>query len=122
MRLRCVRIVSPVDGSQLAESEWVRIGQEYVVLTLLIDASGHVKAQLLAEDRTPSYWPGEMFETVDETLPPNWVARLDPDGLLEFGPRDWLRKGFWEDYFDRAPEAAAQYERELSVILGAAPL
>lgn len=117
MKVRCLRVVSPVDGSELAESSWVRVGQEYVVLTLLIDPSGHVKVQILAEGQSPGYWAGEMFETTDETLPPNWVARLGSDGLLEFGPKDWLRKGFWEDYFDFVPEARAQYEHELSIVL-----
>jgi hypothetical protein len=107
-----------MDGSGLAESAWVGIGQEYVVLTLHIDPSGHVQVRIVDNDKTPSVWPSEMFETTDETLPPNWVARLDPDGLLEFGPHEWLRKGFWEDYFDYVPEARAQYEHQLSVILG----
>ena len=121
MKLRCLSIVSPVDGSQRAESAWLRVGHEYVVLTLLIDASGRVKVQILDEDQTPSYWQGEMFETSDESLPRNWVARLDPRGLLEFAPRDWLRDGFWEDYFDGVAEAEALYERELSIIVGDEP-
>jgi hypothetical protein len=118
MKVRCLKIVSPVDGSDLAESSWVRVGHEYVVLTLLIDPSGYVKVQILAEGQSPGYWAGEMFETADETLPPNWVAHLGADGLLEFAPNDWLRKGFWKDYYDFAPEARAQYEHELSIILG----
>jgi hypothetical protein len=118
MKVRCLRIVSPVDGSELDESSWVRIGHEYVVLTLLIDPSGHVKVQILAEGQSPGYWAGEMFETADETLPPNWVARLRSDGLLEFGPKDWLREGFWDDFHNSEPEARAQYERELSIIIG----
>ena len=118
MKLLCLRIISPVDGSPLADSAWVRVGHEYVVLTLLIDAGGQVKARILAEDQTPSYWAAEMFETSDESLPLNWVGRLGPEGLLEFAPRAWLRRGFWEDYFDGDADARAQYERELSVILG----
>lgn len=117
MKVRCIRIISPVDGSDLVESSWVRVGHEYVVLTLLIDPSGHVKVRIANDRESPGIWASEMFETSDENLPPNWVARLEVDGLLEFGPKDWLRKGFWEDYYDYEPEARAQYERELAIIL-----
>jgi hypothetical protein len=120
MRVRCLKIVSLVDNSELTESGWVRVGGEYgeyIVLAFLIQANGRMKVQVLDEDGSPGYWAGEMFETIDETMPPNWVGRLNSAGLLEFGPRDRLRKGFWADYHDDVPEALEQYEREFSIVI-----
>ena len=117
MRVRCTKLVSPVDGSPLTGSVWVKVGREYQVLGILADPRGRVRVQVLDDDTSPSYWPAEMFEATDERLPDNWVARLDDRGVLRLAPASWLRAGFWEDYFDGRPDAMAQFERELPALL-----
>jgi hypothetical protein len=120
MKVRCNRIISPVDGSRIIENDWLTAGDEYLVLSLLIDPNGHVQLRVIDNDGTPSVWPAEMFETTDERPSPNWLIRLGSDGLLEIAPGSWLEPGFWEDYFDDVAEARSDYENELSVIVAAA--
>ncbi len=58
-----------------------------------------------------------MFETVDRSVPSNWVVDVKEGGLLSMRPAAWLERGFWERYFDDDAAAIAAYERELAVIL-----
>jgi hypothetical protein len=119
MKVRCNRIISPVDGSRLVESDWLTVGDEYLVVSLLIDPSGHVELRVIDNDGTPSVWRAEMFETTDERPAPDWLVQLGSDGILEIAPGPWLRPGFWEDYFDYVAEAQRDYESELSIIVAA---
>ena len=52
-----------------------------------------------------------MFMTVDGRLPDSWEARLGEGGVLRLGPREWMKPGFWDAYFDREPTAVEAYER-----------
>jgi hypothetical protein len=53
----------------------------------------------------PSIWDSRMFETVSESIPQNWKAHLTGSGRLELSPPNWLRSGYWEDYYDGSSDA-----------------
>lgn len=116
MRVRCLRIIDAIDGKVETDSAWLRVGREYTVLA--ISAFGGRVLLRIASDEAgvPALFQAEMFEVVDSRLPSSWRATLEQSGGLDIGPDAWLQAGFWEDYFNDAPEAVAIYERERAAI------
>ncbi|WP_322747570.1 MULTISPECIES: hypothetical protein [unclassified Frankia] len=118
MRVLCTRIISPVTSGSIEDSAWVRLGGEYIVISVLACPGRRIELQIVGDDvRAPGLWDSEMFMTVDDRLPSNWVAKVGEGGVVELAPRRWLEPGFWEAYFDRDPDAVAAYEDELRQIL-----
>jgi hypothetical protein len=115
LQVRCVRIINPVTGLEVPGHPSVHVGSTYVVLEVLASyqtGQGRVQFRIATDDDgVPSLWPGEMFESVDSAIPPNWGVKATPEYVV-LAPHTWLRPGFWEDFFDRVPEALEAYERE----------
>jgi len=53
----------------------------------------------------PTVFPPELFEIVDSSEPDFWVCKFGEYGERYCYPAEWMRVGFFEDYFDRLPEA-----------------
>jgi len=125
VRVRCVRFfksVGPGYGEPVEEHPRLRIGEEYVVLSVLVcDWIWRVGLQLLDRDDGWGWYPAGMFETVSPAIPSNWVTQLDSEGSLHLAPRAWLEQpGFYEGYINgerNGPAAREIFERERAVIL-----
>lgn len=118
MRVRCIRIPSPVEGAVLESSPWVTVGREYTVLSLIATFKGFIRLQLRIDDeRGLRYFASDCFVTVDTSIPPNWIARVRDGGHLEFAPESWQAVGFWESYYDDDPAAREAVDRELLILL-----
>jgi hypothetical protein len=93
-------------------SGWVKLDSTYHVLAIWIEP-GRTRLRLVGEQTTtPALFEPEMFEVVSSTIPSNWVITSPKMGFFEIGPEAWTRPGFWEEYFDRKPEAIACFEEE----------
>ena len=124
MRVACIKVVKTVGpdrGEVLESDEGISVGQEFSVLSILAEPQSvwPLLIQVLHPDRGPLWYPAEMFTTVDSTLPSNWVGELRIDGSFRLAPEAWLKRGFWEEYFDhqRSGAAADSFRRELEIIL-----
>ena len=124
MRVRCVRLfksAGPGYGEPIDEHPRLKLGDEFVVLSVLIDDSlWTVGLQLLHEDGSRGWYPAAMFETILTRVPRNWVVQLWQDGSLHFAPEAWLQPGFFEGVVDgerNGPAARAILDRELAIIL-----
>lgn len=126
MRVRCTQLIEasgPKRGQRRASHPSIVVGEEYVVLSVMIDGSERdpwkVSLQILEPDGRPVWRPGRMFETTDTTVPSNWTVELWNDGSLHMAPASWLREGYWEDFWKEGPdsEAAKVFKRQLAVIL-----
>jgi hypothetical protein len=126
MRVRCTHIVeiSGADrGRRLDHHPLISVGDEFVVIAMTIDPDRGrpwvTSLQVHEEGSSPSWWSGEMFETISSTAPRNWIVQLWADGSLHIAPAPWLERGFWEEYFDhqRGGQAAETFRRELQIIL-----
>jgi hypothetical protein len=122
MIVRCVRQVSIVGVLQSPTDSWLTVGRDYTVLELAMDptrSEGFRSVEVRVEaghDATPGLFSGTNFVVVDGRLPSNWRATISENGRLDLGPESWQQRGFWEDYFDREPQAIATYESERLVI------
>jgi len=128
MRVRCVQIVDtsgPTRGERLKASPHIEVGEEFHVLSMLIDGDSEAALphllQILDRDGSPTWWPLQMFETLSSAIPPNWEIHLDAMGSLQIAPGAWLRPGFWEEYFDNPGDgdAAETFRCEVDIIVTA---
>jgi hypothetical protein len=126
VRVRCVRFfksVGPGYGEPVDDHPRLRLGEEYVVLSVLVcEWPWNVGLQLLDPDDEWrwSWEPAGMFETVSTAIPSNWVTQLNSDGSLRLAPEAWLEPGFHEGYVNgerNGPAAREIFERERAVIL-----
>ena len=118
MRVLCRTLTSPVSGEPMSASTWLRIDGEYVVVSVLAVPGRRVEMQIIDEGgQAPSWWDSEMFLTIDDRVPANWVAQVGEGGAVRLGPARWLAPDFWESYFDREHEAIKVFDEELTRML-----
>jgi hypothetical protein len=122
--VRCVKIVrtfAPNLGEEVESASQIKIGDELVVLSLLIDpkAAWPMLFQTLHGKIDPLWWPPAMFELVDSRIPSNWIIELRSNTSLHIAPAAWLRPGFWERFSEArwGGEHAETFAREAEVIL-----
>ena len=68
--------------------------------------------------------PADLFKTTNGRLPSNWFDDCPGDGLVQIGPRSWVRPDFWLDYWgsdastpERQQKAMDDYRRERELIM-----
>lgn len=101
----------------MSESSWVKIGKEYIVISVTAVPERAPKLQIITDDGTPGWWDSTLFITTSSLIPANWVAYVTEGGIIEMGPEPWLRRGFWEAYFDQDRDARLIFDEELQKIL-----
>lgn len=118
--MRFFKSSNPGYGTPVEDHPRLRLGDEYVVLSVLVsDWLWQVGLQLLEGDRW-GWYPAGMFETVSAAIPSNWVTQLDSEGSLRLAPEAWLQPGFYEGYVNderNGPAARQIFERERAIIL-----
>lgn len=115
------REVLPTANGRVQDSiSWLPAGRAYTVISVEIAANGDRYLRLFEDDQGDfglGLCEAQYFETVDESIPSNWVIRLEPKGVIDLSPSSWLTPGFWEDYFDDDPGAIQKLQTELKIIL-----
>ncbi|HEX9695412.1 MAG TPA: hypothetical protein VGB64_03755 [Actinomycetota bacterium] len=113
-----MKFIDPATRQERENAPWLQLDHEYPVLAIDVLPDKRVLFRIeSADDGTPALFDAEMFVTTSTEIPGNWRARVEEGGSLQLAPEPWLRLGFWDDFFDRKPEALETYERERAVIL-----
>jgi hypothetical protein len=63
--------------------------------------------RLLNDEGKPYLYPPDLFVIVDPSEPDDWVSEFGEEGERYAYPKELGRPGFFEDYFDRDPQATA---------------
>lgn len=120
MKARCTTLASATTGETLDKSAWLTVGRTYEVLAMSATVGGDIFLRLIGDDgHTPGLFSAALFESVDETMPGIWEARIDSQGRLGIAPASWLRRGFWEDFFNGVPTALEAFDHARTAILSA---
>jgi hypothetical protein len=69
--------------------------------------------RIVDEGGEPILYPKYLFDVIDPTIPESWVRKDYPDDEYFIDPPELSHRGFYEDYFDRKPEATAIFEQFL---------
>ena len=108
MRAVCVSL----DGERGSKAGWLTLHREYVVLAISADPVSGIEFRILADDgRTPILADSRLFAANEQSFPTFWVGRVTEGGVVELGPPEWLKRGYWESFFDQDPEAIATFHR-----------
>jgi len=65
-------------------------------------------------------FPLRDFALVSNKIPASWQIGWDSE-ILVLGPEAWNQIGFWEEYYDRNPNATRLFEEEFKKIVSADP-
>ena len=116
MRVVCQKIVNPATLEIEERNPWISVGREYVVLEILAVPGSYIHLRIDLDSSVSSVWDAAMFETIDQSVPSNWVVEIASDGQLSIGPARWIEAGFWERYFEGDELAIGIFEREVAQI------
>jgi len=119
MKVRCIKLLDS-KGQPVERSPWAKLGGVYHVLTIWIEPT-QTWLRLVGQEPTPTLYQPEMFEVVSPVIPSAWVITSPKPGCLSFQPEAWSRPGFWEEFFDREPEAVACFEEYRKLIIASDP-
>jgi len=90
-------------------------GQPYVVIG--IEAN---QLRILNDAGRPYLYPPNLFSTVDDREPPDWVTEFGDDGERYSYPPPLNEPGFFEDYFAQKARAVGTFWRVVNQRLAAA--
>lgn len=90
-------------------------GQRYLVIGIEAD-----DYRLLNDWGEPCLYPPELFRVVDASEPEQWVSETGADGERYAYPPALNKPGFFEDFFDRKPEAMQTFWQTINHGLTAA--
>jgi hypothetical protein len=119
MKVRCIKLLDSM-GEVAEHSAWARVGNVYHVLSISISPS-QTRLCLIGDEPTPALFELDMFEIVSSTIPSVWVITSPKSGWFSLAPEPWSRPGFWEEFYDREPEAMACFEEYRKLIVASEP-
>lgn len=117
MKVECVGLSDPATGKPVRKSASLTVGKVYQVLCVFMEEKGPVKYRLIRDDgHTAALYESSHFKVVSGVLPSNWVAHYQADAFFELAPKTWVKRGFWENYFDGDSTAIKQFNEEKEII------
>jgi hypothetical protein len=118
MLVICERIFDSLSTKEMSSSPWITIGKKYVVLGIeLQPGEGQYYVIPSDEDGGAILSDIKQFRIVSNKLPACWRVAVDNNGMLSFGPEEWLLTDFWDRYHDGEAAAAALYKEIKEALL-----
>lgn len=113
-----VILKASIDVKERRLNSWLRTAKEYIVLAVEQHSGGVTGYRIASEDgEQPVVFEAALFDVSDGHLPSSWVVMSLQGATLELGPAEFGRAGFWEEVFDREPEALEVYQATKERIL-----
>lgn len=117
MKVKCTKIVSSKNDTELEVSSVLTINKTYVVLQLMKRGSNLYYYILGDAGGCGAYMNAAQFVIVEHSIPSNWQVSKFCDGdffLLQ--PQAWDQKGFLELLNDNDQEALSIFTKEVEKI------
>lgn len=120
MKVLCRKIISPTGKDLGEDSPWLKVGNEYVVLALIIvEGSGmQIYIQTEAQDE-PYFFSLIGFEFINQNIPSLWITKITEAydrKVMTMLPSSWDYESFFEDMNDQNPKAIALFNKEVEQI------
>ncbi|QWT22174.1 hypothetical protein KPL74_09215 [Bacillus sp. NP157] len=124
MKVKCVRYFDS-RRRPANDSAWLTLGKVYHVMGLQAEKDTRLDYLIVTNDVDPGfaamgYHPSESFEVVSDIIPPNWERSVSGNSVQTM-PGSWLVPGFFEQFYDRDPNAYSIYEHERDVVMKSDP-
>jgi len=119
MKVKCINIYNKFTDKFQNSSNILTIGREYIVLNVEI-SSGTGTINYRVETDLPSKMPAlcsaSQFEIVSNKICSIWRIHQYPSGSIRLCPESWTAPEFWENCYNRDPQALAIFRREKAII------
>lgn len=118
MKVKCVNIYNENEKKYHDTSYWLTIGKEYTILEIFIGSNNKTYYRLIGDnpDGLPNLENALQFELITGKIPSNWVVSQPNPDVIVFSPQLWLDPDFWDQCFDRDPEALKIFAKEAKII------
>jgi hypothetical protein len=85
MRVRCIKLINEDNKTELELADGtISIGHEYEVLSLCIKSNGQY-VEIKPDNSSKTVLKNlELFEIVEDSIPPNWGVYYTPQTGIEF--------------------------------------
>ena len=84
-------------------------GKHYLVIGIEADSY-----RIVDEVGEPYLYDSGAFKIIDPRESELWVSEIGEDGERYCYPKEWIKPGFFEDYFDNVPSAREVFIKVLS--------
>ena len=117
MKVICRRTAAP-DGSPVAPEgyPWLRVGAEYVVLSVEIQPPLSVWVRVLTELDQVALFRLQDFEVSDSSLSSLWILDMVED-YVSLALPNWHETGFWDRVYDNDEGTLAQLAADVADLL-----
>jgi hypothetical protein len=91
------------------------VGNTYEVIGIEAD-----DYRIVDDENEPIIFDRACFDVVDSSEPAFWVSMID-DGVQYAYPPEWMRAGFFEDYFDYDEDVRREFWSQYQRYFGMKP-
>jgi len=117
MKVLCRKIISP-SGKNLGEnSPWLKLGNEYIVLAIMLVENTGMQIYIQTEDHDePHFFNLAGFEFINRIIPSLWVTRItEANGrkVITMLPASWDYDNFFEDMENQNLKAIELFNKEV---------
>jgi hypothetical protein len=121
MKVRCIRLTD-TKGNPAKRSAWLTVGKVYDVLSVLLDPEGRWQLRLIGDKPNGvAIFNLDQFEVLNADVSKAWVLVWKKGGAFELTTKAWNRQGFWEEFYDKKPEATKIFKEEAQKIIDSNP-
>jgi hypothetical protein len=103
MKVKCIRQASPR----------LSVGAVYEVLGIEAD-----DYRILNDAADPCLYDPSNFTVVDATEPAFWISEIGQNGERYCYPREWIVRGFFEDYHDKVGDTVERFAQDYARLYG----
>lgn len=120
MKVKCQKVISQT-GKDLGESSpWLKVGNEYVVLAIVLVEKSGVQVYIQTEHYDEPHFSSVIgFEFINQNIPSSWVTVFSESygrKVMTCLPASWNYDSFFEDMENQDPKAIELFNKEVEQI------
>ncbi len=107
----------------------LEVDKVYHVFEIFFEPSRGIFYRIIKDHKEPGYvsmalFPSSCFTVVSTVVPSNWGIKIYSGGDVSISPVNWLRDGFYEEFYDsvESDEIYKIFEIERDIIMAEDPL
>lgn len=117
MKVKCQKVISPT-GKDLGEnSPWLKVGNEYVVLAIVLVEKSGFQIYIQTEHYDEPHFSSLIgFEFINQKFPSSWVTIFSESygrKVMTVLPASWNYDSFFEDMENQDPKAIELFNKEV---------
>jgi hypothetical protein len=117
MKVLCRKIISPTGKDLGDNSPWLKLNNEYIVLTIVFAEKSGLQIYIQTENHDePRFFSISGFEFINQNIPSSWITKLiEVHGrkVMKMLPASWDYESFLEDMENQDLTAIELFNKEV---------